>query len=84
MGAVRFGRQDFPRSRGVGGNLRLQLVKASEFTLGADEVDERDAQVPPIEVAVDVEKMRFEAPLARYFSSTIHSIGSPWQSQPGT
>ena len=28
--------------------------------------------------------LSFEAPLARYCSSTIHSIGRPWQSQPGT
>src|SRR5215469_1952722 len=56
----RLRRQYLPRRRGVGSDLVFQLHKAGEFALGADEVDERDAQMASVEVAVDVEEMRLQ------------------------
>src|ERR1700722_12775304 len=57
---TRLARQYLTRRLRICRDLVLQFVKAGEFALGANEFDQRHSQMPSVEVAVDIEKMRFE------------------------
>jgi len=57
-------RQDRPRLRRVGGNLRLERIEPGEFLLRPEIVDEGDTEMTAIEVAGEIEEMDLEPEVA--------------------